>query len=65
MSRKNNGKKWSGSVPVRRRRASALELLEKQLEKGFKNTKEGKPTPLLDKDIARIDREITTLKSRL
>ena len=64
MSNKRNGVKWSKNVPARSRRARVLDMLNEQLKRGNKPSKEGM-IALTDKDIARIGREITTLKTRL
>ena len=49
---------------INNRRSTALKRLEAALESGVKNTKEGK-APLTEKDVKRIEKEISTLKSRI
>lgn len=46
------------------RRLGALVRLEAQLESGVKNSKEGE-IPLSEKDIKRINKEISILKERV
>lgn len=64
MSEKTNGVKYSKSVQHRIRRGNALDRLQKQLDAGTKNTKEG-VKELSDKDKNRITKEIKTLKERV
>lgn len=64
MSNKRNGVKHSMRVPVKSRRQRVIGRLESQLKSGTKNTKEG-IVQLTDKDVKRINREISTLKSRI
>lgn len=64
MSKKNNGVNYSRTVLVRVRRASVIERLQIQLTKGTKSTKNGQEQ-LSEKDILRINKEITTLKLRV
>ena len=52
------------TVPQMSRKARALQFLQAQLKKGTKNTKEGE-VPLTEKDIKRINKEITILKTRI
>ena len=58
-------KKDSGGVPKKLRRASAHKRLLSQLSQGTKVNKEGKSVKLTDANIARINRELVTLKTRM
>tara|TARA_R110000796_G_scaffold1673_2_gene6932 strand:+ start:8922 stop:9131 length:210 start_codon:yes stop_codon:yes gene_type:complete len=68
MSKKNNGVNYGRTAPQKSRRSRALDMLEKQLVKGTKPSKEedtkDQPIPLIDKDIKRINKEIGILKAR-
>jgi hypothetical protein len=63
MSAKNSGINYSRLLPVKNRRSRVVSRLESQLALGTKNTKEGVKN-LSEKDIKRINREISTLKER-
>ena len=61
-------KKFNGTPKARTRRTNVIERLEKQLKVGNKITKvEGKITSvsLDEKDVTRINNELTTLKTRI
>jgi hypothetical protein len=61
-------KKFNGTPKARTRRTNVIERLEKQLKVGNKTTKvEGKITSvsLDEKDVTRINKELTTLKTRI
>lgn len=64
-------KKYPNTVPHRRRRATALRLLQQQLEKGVKPTKMKRDgtdkgaLPLSDKDRDRIQFQMQVLKERM
>lgn len=61
-------KKFNGTPKARTRRQNVIERLEKQLKAGNKSTTlEGKTVsvPLDEKDTNRINKELTTLKTRI
>jgi hypothetical protein len=61
-------KKFNGTPKARTRRTSVIGRLEKQLKVNTKSTKElGKMVlvPLDEKDTNRINKELTTLKTRI
>jgi len=58
-------KKDSGGVPKKLRRANALKRLLSQLSQGTKINKEGKSVELTTANIARINKEIVILKTRV
>jgi hypothetical protein len=61
-------KKFNGTPKARTRRQNVIERLEKQLKVSNKSTKElGKIVlvPLDEKDTNRINKELTTLKTRI
>ena len=61
-------KKFNGTPKARTRRTNVIERLEKQLKVGNKSAKvEGKvvDVSLDEKDINRINKELTTLKTRI
>ena len=61
-------KKFNGTPKARTRRQNVIERLEKQLKAGNKSSKvEGKIVniPLDEKDTNRINKELTTLKTRI
>lgn len=62
MSKKTNGVPRKQPAHINRR-VNALIRLESQLKLGVKNVKDGVEI-LSDKDIIRINKEISTLKSR-
>jgi hypothetical protein len=68
MSKDKNGvKRWAKTPAHRQRRKSAIERLEAQLLEGLKLIK-GKrfvAIPLTDKDVKRIEKELTILKQRI
>lgn len=67
MSGKKTNHPASHKRPVNRRRKSALNLLEAQLKSGVKPVK-GSHTEtekLTEKDISRINREISILKAKI
>ena len=69
MSKKTNGVNYGKTIQQQSRRRRALDMLENQLKEGFKPSKlkenRGKPTPLTEKDIKRINKEISILKERV
>jgi hypothetical protein len=66
MSNKANGVNWSKKASAKQRRVNVIARLEKQLLEGKKINKVGKALiPLLDKDIIRINKELSTLKQRV
>ena len=61
-------KKFNGTPKAKTRRTNVIVRLEKQLKSGNKTTKaEGKivSVSLDEKDINRINKELTTLKTRI
>ena len=62
---KNNGVKPRMTTMRKIRRRNVLNRLKVQLEKGTKRSKEGELVNLTEKDIKRINKEITTLKERI
>jgi hypothetical protein len=61
-------KKFNGTPKAKTRRTNVIERLEKQLKVGNKLSKvEGKvvDVSLDEKDISRINKELTTLKTRI
>jgi hypothetical protein len=61
-------KKFNGTPKAKTRRTNVIARLESQLKTGNKTTKvEGKVTsvPLEEKDTNRINKELTTLKTRI
>jgi hypothetical protein len=61
-------KKFNGTPKARTRRTNVIARLEAQLKAGNKSAKvEGKVTsvPLEEKDTNRINKELTTLKTRI
>lgn len=62
--KKHNGVNYSKKVPVQSRRSRVLDRLILQLKLGSKTTKDG-PVPLSEKDVKRIEKEITNLKQKL
>lgn len=65
MSKKTNGVNWSRTPQHTFRRQGALARLENQLKIGKKTTGDGELHDLTEKDIKRINKEITTLKERI
>jgi len=67
MSEETNGvKKWAKSPAHKQRRRNAIARLEKQLKEGKKTNKTGKALiPLTDKDVIRINKELSILKARI
>jgi len=68
MSRKANGVNHSMRVPVKFKRARVLARLEAQLKSGVKTKKVdgvSMTVDLEDKDVKRINKEISTLKARV
>ena len=68
MSKKKSGINYSKAVPVRSRRSRVIKVLEGQLKSGLKTEKkrtDGHKIPLTEKDIKRIEKEVTTLKERV
>jgi len=61
---KKNGVNHSLLLSVVSRRKSVITRLENQLKSGIKTTKDGNRV-LSDSDIARINKEITVLKTRI
>jgi L-lactate utilization protein LutB len=61
-------KKFNGTPKAKTRRTNVIARLESQLKKNIKSTKElGKMVlvPLDEKDTNRINKELTTLKTRI
>lgn len=72
MKQESGVKGFNKSVKSKLRRARVIERLQQQLIKGVKvdKIKEGNKiavitSPLSDKDVARIEKELVTLKSRI
>ena len=66
----NKSKKgFNGQPQARDRRIKVVKYLENQLKRGLRPPKKDEQTisdvPLLDKDIARIQKELLTLKNRI
>ncbi len=64
MSKKRNGVNWSKDPNAKVRRYSAQKRLEAQLARNEKLSKEGSNVVLTEKDITRINKEISILKER-
>lgn len=69
MSEQTNGvKRWAKSPAHKQRRRNVISRLEKQLELGvktIKNSKENGVEKLTEKDIKRINKELSILKERI
>lgn len=66
----NKSKKgFNGQSQARDRRIKVVKYLENQLKRGLRPPKKDEQTisdvPLMDKDIARIQKELLTLKNRI
>jgi hypothetical protein len=66
----NKSKKGFNGIPqARERRTRVITRLEAQLKRGMRSPKKNEQTlsdvPLLDKDIARIEKELSILKTRI
>ncbi len=60
-----NSRVKGGTVPQVLRRKRALTMLTEQLKRGTKRNKENIIVPLTDKNIIRIKKEISILKTKL
>lgn len=61
---KRNGVNYSKTVAAKSRRSRVIDRLSIQLKSGSKNTKDGNVS-LSEKDVKRIEKEITNLKEKL
>ena len=57
-------KRFNGTPKARTRRAGVITRLEAQLKSGVKTVKGGGTTELVDADVKRINKELTTLRER-
>ncbi len=67
MSKKANGVNYGKTVPQRDRRRRVIASLKQQLESGEKTKKGTKDVkiPLTEKDVKRINKEISILEERV
>jgi hypothetical protein len=64
MSKKTSGINYSRLFPVKSRRSRVISRLDNQMSSNKKNTKEG-VSELTEKDLKRINKELTTLRGRV
>jgi hypothetical protein len=58
-------KGFNGTPKARTRRTGVITRLEAQLKSGVKSVKGGGTTELVDADVKRINKELSTLKERI